>query len=43
MVGHEYCGKSSIIKRFTHNCFDENYISTIGALFMCKDINCNGK
>ena len=38
MVGEAAVGKSSIVRRYIHNTFDEKYTATLGARIMAKDI-----
>ena len=43
MVGNSAVGKSSLLKRFADDDFDENYMITIGVDFRFKSININQK
>ena len=42
LVGHFGVGKSSLVKRFVHSQFSEEYITTIGVKIDKKAITVNG-
>ena len=42
IIGHIAVGKTSIIRRYVHDVFEMNYVSTIGADFQSKKENING-
>lgn len=42
MCGDGAVGKTSIIKKYSQNTFNENYIATVGCNFATKKINING-
>jgi Ras-related protein Rab-1A len=43
MIGDSGCGKSSLLKRFTHDEFVGSYISTIGVDFEVRTMNIDSK
>ena len=43
LLGNSSVGKSSLIKRFVEDKFDDNYMSTIGVDYFDKKININDK
>ena len=43
LVGDSCVGKSSLLLKFTENCFCDQHISTIGVDFKIHTININGK
>ena len=43
LLGDEGVGKSSLIKRFVYNQFDDSYVRTIGTKISKKDIMMQGK
>jgi GTPase SAR1 family protein len=43
MIGDSGVGKSGLIKRYTMDCFDQSYITTIGIDFKIKTITIDGK
>jgi small GTP-binding protein len=43
IIGDSSVGKTSIIKRYTHNTFEENHRSTIGIDFIIKNIDIDNK
>ena len=42
MIG-DPVGKTSLIKRYVNNTFNDSHISTIGADFHVKEVDLNGK
>ena len=42
IVGDEEVGKTSIILKYTKNCFTEDYKQTLGADFATKEVKYNG-
>ncbi|XP_017485937.1 PREDICTED: ras-related protein SEC4-like [Rhagoletis zephyria] len=42
IIGESGVGKSSLIRRFVHDKFDDNYDVTIGMDFKGKVVNING-
>ena len=43
LLGDKGVGKTSVIKRFVHNEFDEDYISSIGTNVEKKEVEVDGK
>ena len=42
LLGEAAVGKTSLVRRYTENVFDEEYKQTIGTTFATKDINVTG-
>ncbi|MBY8996524.1 MAG: GTP-binding protein [Candidatus Thorarchaeota archaeon] len=42
LLGEAGVGKTSLVRRYTENAFDEEYKQTIGTTFATKDINVTG-
>lgn len=39
VVGNSSCGKTSLIRRYVNDCFDEQYITTVGADYKSKHVS----
>lgn len=39
VVGNSSCGKTSLIRRYVNDCFDEQYVTTVGADYKSKFIS----
>lgn len=42
-VGNVYCGKTSLVKRYTRNTFSHGYTTSIGVDFMLKNLTIDGQ